>query len=99
MVAEETATGAPGNAVEGAVEGGPADSSVAGGGSAAKGSARGRGWGGAVGGVTELRGWWGAGGAGWGAWSHVDLQLVVGQASKHRVRTSSTKSVERVEME
>lgn len=42
-----------------------------------------------VGGATELRGWWGAGGAGWGSWSHVDMQLVVGQASKHRVRRSS----------
>jgi len=39
----------------------------------------------AVGGPAELRGWWGAGGAGWGSWSHVDMQLVVGQASKHRV--------------
>lgn len=35
--------------------------------------------------TPELHGWKGAGGAGWGPWSHVDMQLVVGQASKHRV--------------
>ncbi|CAN0303912.1 unnamed protein product [Ectocarpus sp. 12 AP-2014] len=85
-VADETGTGSPGNDVEGAAEGGPADSSAAAaGGSASKGASTGKLWGGAVGGATELRGWWGAGGAGWGAWSHVDMQLVVGQASKHRV--------------
>lgn len=38
------------------------------------------------GGTAELVGWGGAGGAGWGPWSLVDMQLVVGQASKHRVR-------------
>lgn len=32
-----------------------------------------------------LSGGVGSGGAGWGPWSHVDMQLVVGQASKHRV--------------
>lgn len=37
-------------------------------------------------GTPELKGWRGTGGAGWGPWSHVDMQLVIGQASKHRVK-------------
>lgn len=41
-------------------------------------------------GTPELIDWGGAGGAGWGPWGHVDMQLVVGQASKHRVRGSET---------
>ena len=40
--------------------------------------------------LAEFVGWGGAGGAGWGPWSHVDMQLVVGQASKHRVSADDT---------
>lgn len=43
----------------------------------------------------ELDVWRGAGGAGWGPWSHVDMQLVIGQASKHRVREGGGYCVQR----